>query len=59
MKILRSLGLGVFFLVLLIFMPAVFFELSRTLVVFLQSSQQVFTAAGAIASQPPALNAAL
>lgn len=58
MKILRSLGLGVFFLVLLVFMPAVFFELSRTLVVFLQSSQKVFTAAGTLASEPPALHAA-
>lgn len=58
MKILRSLGLGTFFLVLLVFMPAVFFELSKTLVVFLRSSQQVFVTAGALASQAPALPSA-
>jgi len=31
-------------------MPAVFSELAKTLIVFLQSAQQAFTAAGILAS---------
>jgi len=50
MGIFRSIGLGIFFLVLVSFMPAVFSELSRTLIVFLQSSQEAFTSAGILAS---------
>lgn len=50
MGIFRSIGLGIFFLVLVLFMPAVFSELARTLIVFLQSSQEAFTSAGILAS---------
>lgn len=50
MKILRAFGLGIFLLTLIVLMPDVFSEFSKTIVVFLQSSQQAFAAAGAIAS---------
>lgn len=50
MKILRSIGFGIFLLTLLFLMPSVFFELTKTLIVFLQSSQEAFTAAGILAS---------
>lgn len=50
MKILRAFGFGIFILTLSLLMPAVFFELSKTIVVFLQSSQEAFTAAGILAS---------
>jgi hypothetical protein len=50
MKILRALGSGLFLLILSSLMPAVFSELSKTLVVFLQSSQQAAVAAGTLAS---------
>lgn len=50
MRMFRALGSGLFLLILLILMPAVFFELSKTAVVFLQSSQEAFAAAGTIAS---------
>lgn len=49
MKILRALGFGLFLVIILILMPAVFSEFAKTLVVFLQSSQEAFTAAGIIA----------
>ncbi|HUQ30176.1 MAG TPA: hypothetical protein VM103_01510 [Candidatus Paceibacterota bacterium] len=50
MEIFRALGLGIFFFVLTSFMPAVFSELAKTLIVFLQSSQDAFVAAGVLAS---------
>jgi ABC-type transport system involved in cytochrome bd biosynthesis fused ATPase/permease subunit len=50
MGILRALGIGLFFLILALLMPTVFFELTKTLVVFLQSSQEALTAAGILAS---------
>ncbi len=50
MRILRALGLGLFLIIIVLLMPAVFFELSKTIVVFLQSSQEAFTAAGILAS---------
>ncbi|MEK7604583.1 MAG: hypothetical protein AAB442_02195 [Patescibacteria group bacterium] len=50
MKILRSLGFGIFLLVLLFLMPAVFSELATTIVVFLKSAQHAFMAAGILAS---------
>lgn len=50
MGILRALGLGLFLVILVFLMPAVFSELSRTIVVFLQSSQEAFAAAGILAS---------
>lgn len=50
MGTLRALGLGLFFVIVLILMPDVFSELAKTIVIFLQSSQEAFTAAGIIAS---------
>lgn len=50
MKIRRVLGFGLFLCLLLVFMPVVFAELSRTLLVFLHSTQKVFSAAGILAS---------
>ena len=50
MKILRAIGFGVFLIVISIMMPVVLGELSKTIVVFLQSSAQAFAAAGAIAA---------
>lgn len=50
MAILRSLGLGLFLVIIALLLPRVFAELSNTLVVFLQSSQAAFTAAGILAS---------
>ena len=50
MGIFRALGFGLFLVIIALFMPAVFAELTRTIVTFLQSSQQAFTAAGIIAS---------
>ncbi|MBU6214675.1 hypothetical protein KGM48_02420 [Patescibacteria group bacterium] len=50
MKILRALGLGIFLATVLLFMPAVFAELSKTLIIFLKSAQQSFAAAGILAS---------
>lgn len=50
MGIFRAIGLGIFFLVLVSFMPAVFAELGDTLVVFLQSAKQALFAAGVLAS---------
>lgn len=50
MGILRALGFGLFLVIILVLMPAVFFELSKTIVIFLQSSQEAFTAAGIVAS---------
>ena len=58
MGILRVLGFGLFLLVLVFLMPTVFSELSRTIVIFLQSSQEAFAAAEILASYaghiPPA-----
>ncbi|MHB1163022.1 MAG: hypothetical protein ACYCZZ_00610 [Minisyncoccota bacterium] len=50
MRILRALGSGLFLLILITLMPAVFSELSKTIIVFLQSSQKAFAAAGVLAS---------
>ena len=50
MKISGVLGFGLFLVLLVLLLPAVFSELSRTIVVFLQSSQEAFTAAGILAS---------
>ncbi|MDO8593734.1 MAG: hypothetical protein Q7R59_02470 [bacterium] len=50
MGILRAFGFGLFLVIVLILMPAVFSELARTTVVFLQSSQEAFAAAGIVAS---------
>jgi hypothetical protein len=51
MKILRAIGFGVFLVVLALMMPPVLSELTKTLVVFLQSSSQAFMAAGTIAGE--------
>ncbi len=51
MKILRAFGFGALLIVIAVFMPPVLSELSKTLVVLLKSSAQVFSAAAAIASQ--------
>jgi ABC-type transport system involved in cytochrome bd biosynthesis fused ATPase/permease subunit len=50
MRILRALGLGLFLVIIMLLLPAVFYELSKTIVVFLQSSQEVFSAAAVMAS---------
>ena len=50
MGILRTLGFGLFLIIVLIMMPSVFSELAKTIVIFLQSFQEAFTAAGIIAS---------
>ncbi|MHB0865590.1 MAG: hypothetical protein ACYC1Y_01685 [Minisyncoccota bacterium] len=50
MRILRALGSGLFLVILITLMPDVFSELSKTIIVFLQSSQKAFTAAGVLAS---------
>lgn len=49
MGILRALGFGLFLVILALLMPTVFSELTRTIVTFLQSSQQAFAAAGILA----------
>lgn len=50
MAILQAIGTGLFLLILMLLMPLVFSELVKTIVVFLQSSQQALMAAGTIAS---------
>jgi ABC-type transport system involved in cytochrome bd biosynthesis fused ATPase/permease subunit len=50
MKVLRAFGLGIFLLTLLVLMPTVFFELAKTAIVFLQSSQAALYSAGTLAS---------
>lgn len=50
MNVLRAMGSGIFLIVLALLMPAVFAELTKTVVIFLQSAQQALTAAGIIAS---------
>jgi hypothetical protein len=50
MGIFRAFGLGLFLVIVALLMPAVFAELTRAIVVFLQSSEQAFAAAGVIAS---------
>ena len=50
MGILRALGFGLFLLIILFLMPTVFFALTKTVVTFLESSQEAFTAAGILAS---------
>jgi hypothetical protein len=54
MGIFRAAGLGLFFVILAALMPTVFAELTKTLVVFLQSSAQAFAAAGILASHASA-----
>lgn len=55
MGIFRSLGFGLFLLILALLMPAAFAELSKTAVVFLESSQQAFLSAGTLASYASAI----
>ncbi len=55
MRPIRVLGFGLFLFILANAMPHVFSELSRTIIVFLQSSQQAFLAAGALASKATVL----
>ena len=50
MGIFRALGLGLFLIILAALMPTVFSELAKTIVVFLQSSQEALAAAGTLAS---------
>jgi hypothetical protein len=50
MGIFRALGFGLFLIIMALLLPAVFSELATTLVIFLQSSQKAFLAAGTIAS---------
>jgi hypothetical protein len=50
MRILRAFGFGIFLMTLLVLMPTVFFELAKTAVIFLQSSQQALYSAGTLAS---------
>lgn len=50
MGIFRALGLGIFLIILASLMPTVFAEFVKTIVVFLQSSQQALAAAGILAS---------
>ena len=50
MKIFRVLGLGLFLLIIATVMPQVFAEFVKTILVFLQSSQQALAAAGILAS---------
>ncbi|HVW82462.1 MAG TPA: hypothetical protein VHC68_00740 [Candidatus Paceibacterota bacterium] len=50
MGIFRALGFAIFLITLALLLPAVFSELSQTLVVFLENSQTALTAAGDIAS---------
>ena len=56
----RALGFGLFLIILALLLPAVFAELSRAIVVFLQSTELAFTAAGILASYaghiPPVLH---
>lgn len=60
MKVLGAFGFGLFLIILALLMPTVFSELSKTVVIFLQSSQQAFAAAGILASYaghiPPPVN---
>lgn len=60
MGILRVLGFALFLVIIALLMPAVFAELIRTIVTFLQSSQEAFAAAGILASYaghiPPPLH---
>lgn len=50
MGIFRAIGLIIFLVALAVLLPAVFTELSRTIIVFLQSSQTALAAAGILAS---------
>lgn len=50
MGMFRALGFGLLLIILSSLMPAVFAELTKTIVVFLQSSQEAFAAAGILAS---------
>ncbi|MBU6323687.1 MAG: hypothetical protein KGI41_03065 [Patescibacteria group bacterium] len=50
MGIFRALGFGIFLIVLASVMPPVLSELSKAIVIFLQSSEKAFLAAGALAS---------
>ena len=50
MGILHAIGFGLFLIILLFLLPDVFSELAKTLIVFLQSSQEAFAAAGILAS---------
>ena len=50
MGIFNALGFGLFLIILAFLAPTVFSELTRTVVTFLQSSQEAFMAAGILAS---------
>jgi hypothetical protein len=50
MRIRSAIGTGILFIVLALFMPAVLSELAHTIVTFLQSASQAFTAAGQLAA---------
>jgi len=50
MPLFRVVGFGLFLIIIAIAMPVVFAELTETIVVFLQSAQQAFAAAGILAS---------
>jgi hypothetical protein len=50
MGIFRALGFTIFLISLALLLPTVFAELGKTIVIFLQSSQTAFTAAGILAS---------
>ena len=44
------MGFGIFLIILSVMMPAVFSELTKTLIIFLQSAEQALAAAGLVAS---------
>ncbi|MFZ1074870.1 MAG: hypothetical protein WAN50_00640 [Minisyncoccia bacterium] len=50
MGIFRAIGSGMFLAIIALMMPTVFSELTKTLIVFLRSSQEALTAAGILAS---------
>ncbi len=50
MGIFKAFGFGILLLILATMMPPVLSELSKAIVVFLQSSEQAFLAAGTLAS---------
>lgn len=50
MPLFRVVGFGLFLVILAIAMPVALSELTKTIVIFLQSAQQAFLAAGILAS---------
>ena len=49
MKVLRAIGFGIVLVILAVMMPPVLAELTKTLIVILQSTAQAFVAAGQLA----------